>query len=144
MRDEIVFISHLTSHFSTLVSHLFIMQKVTFIDLGSINYADALHIQTQKFNELIETKMQAQSNADAHTLFLCEHEPVITLGKAANQQNILLPEALLRKRELMSYTSTEAAMSRFTVRDSLQAIRFWIWNYSPRILNCICACWKRS
>jgi hypothetical protein len=39
------------------------MQKVTIIDLGLIKYADALAIQTNKFEELIDTKMNARSNS---------------------------------------------------------------------------------
>ena len=66
------------------------MQKISIIDLGLIKYADALDIQTIKFNELIDNKINERSNSDAHYLYLCQHTPVITLGKAANQQNILL------------------------------------------------------
>ena len=68
------------------------MQKIKVQDLGVIKYAAALDIQTQKFNELIEHKLKERSNKDAHYLYLCQHTPVITLGKAANQQNILLSE----------------------------------------------------
>jgi len=74
------------------------MQKVQIIDLGLMKYADALAIQTQKFNELIEHKLQGRSNSDAHILLLCEHHPVITLGKAANEQNILLPEDFIKEK----------------------------------------------
>lgn len=74
------------------------MQKVQVIDAGLIPYADALDMQTAKFNELIEHKMSGHSNADAHCLYLCEHYPVITLGKSAREQNILLPESLLQEK----------------------------------------------
>ena len=74
------------------------MQKVTIIDLGLIKYADALAIQTNKFEELIDSKMNERSNEDAHFLYLCQHKPVITLGKAANQQNILLSEDFLQEK----------------------------------------------
>jgi lipoyl(octanoyl) transferase len=73
------------------------MQKIKVQDLGKIKYATALEIQTQKFNELVENKMNERSNSEAHFLYLCEHEPVITLGKAANEQNILLPEEFLKE-----------------------------------------------
>ena len=49
------------------------MQNINVIDLGLIKYADALDIQTQKFNELIENKINERSNTDAHFLYLCEH-----------------------------------------------------------------------
>jgi lipoyl(octanoyl) transferase len=76
------------------------MQKIKVQDLGVIKYAAALDIQTQKFNELIDTKMNERSNSDAHFLYLCQHTPVITLGKAANQQNILLSEEFLKEKDI--------------------------------------------
>jgi lipoyl(octanoyl) transferase len=41
---------------------------------------------------------QRYAGAIPDTLLLLEHEPVITLGKNARRQHVLLPEALLRKR----------------------------------------------
>lgn len=79
------------------------MQNVTLIDLGIIKYADALDIQTQKFNELIDNKINEHSNSDAHFLFLCEHLPVITLGKAAKEQNILLSEDFLKEKGIETF-----------------------------------------
>ncbi len=74
------------------------MQTITIRDLGLINYADALDVQTNKFNELVKNKWEVRSNADAHYLYLCEHPPVITLGKAAKEQNILLPKEILKNK----------------------------------------------
>lgn len=74
------------------------MQKITLTDLGSVAYATALDLQTQKFNELVENKINERSNSNAHTLFLCEHAPVITLGKAANEANVLLSESFLSEK----------------------------------------------
>lgn len=74
------------------------MQKLNVRDLGIINYADALAIQTQQFNKLIDNKINERSNSDAHFLYVCEHEPVITLGKAANEQNILLSKEFLKEK----------------------------------------------
>lgn len=76
------------------------MQKITFKDLGFIKYADALSIQTNKFEELIAHKIASQSNSNAHFLYLCEHFPVITLGKSAAEQNVLLPEYLLKEKNI--------------------------------------------
>ena len=47
---------------------------------------------------IIDNKINERSNSDAHFLFLCEHQPVITLGKAANQQNILWSEDFLKEK----------------------------------------------
>ena len=74
------------------------MQKISVQDLGKIKYAAALAIQTQKFEELVNNKIKEHSNSDAHFLYLCEHEPVITLGKAANQNNILLADDFLKEK----------------------------------------------
>ena len=74
------------------------MQKIALEDLGIIKYADALEIQTQRFNHLVENKINERSNSDAHFLLLCQHEPVITLGKAANQKNILLSVDFLKEK----------------------------------------------
>lgn len=74
------------------------MQKIKVQDLGIIKYADALEIQMKKFNELIDNKINERSNTDAHFLYVCEHEPVITLGKAANHNNILLSEDFLKEK----------------------------------------------
>ncbi|MBK9328383.1 MAG: lipoyl(octanoyl) transferase LipB [Sphingobacteriales bacterium] len=74
------------------------MQKLQIIDVGLMKYADALAIQTHKFEELIDNKLRGQSNSDAHSLYLCEHHPVITLGKAANEQNVLLSEDFLNEK----------------------------------------------
>lgn len=74
------------------------MQKINVIDLGLIKYTDALAIQTHQFNKLIDNKISERSNSEAHFLYLCEHEPVITLGKAANEQNILLSNEFLKEK----------------------------------------------
>ena len=77
------------------------MHKITVHDLGLIKYADALLIQTNKFDELLQQKINRKNNnADAHSLFLCEHLPVITLGKSAKTQNLLLSEDLLHEKAL--------------------------------------------
>jgi len=76
------------------------MQKIRVHDKGVIQYADALVLQTEKFDELIENKINNIANKDAHHLFLCEHQAVITLGKSAKEQNILLPEALLKQNNI--------------------------------------------
>ena len=76
------------------------MQKINLADLDLIKYADALEIQTQKFNSLIQNKIDGISNTDQHALILCEHEPVITLGKSGKQQNLLLSEEFLSEKHI--------------------------------------------
>lgn len=76
------------------------MQQVHVIDLGKIAYANSLEIQTQKFETLVNNKLNGQSNNDTHFLYLCEHLPVITLGKSANENNVLIPETLLKEKQI--------------------------------------------
>lgn len=74
------------------------MLSVEYIDLGKIPYANALAIQQAHFDLLIENKINGHSNEGLNTFFLCEHFPVITLGKSAEQKNVLLSDALLKEK----------------------------------------------
>lgn len=59
------------------------------LDLGRCQYEEAFEIQM----ELVE---KVQTGQVRDTLILVEHPPVITLGRNADQQNILLPSASLQ------------------------------------------------
>lgn len=72
-----------------------------FEDLGRIAYADALRIQTEAFEALLEAKRTGREGVSR--LFFCEHEPVLTLGKHGKSSNLLVPEALLRERGVALY-----------------------------------------
>ncbi|MDB5228570.1 MAG: lipB [Bacteroidota bacterium] len=76
------------------------MQHIDVIDAGLIKYADALEIQTQKFNLLIQNKIEGISNSGHHALILCEHEPVITLGKSSKPQNLLFSQEFLSQKNI--------------------------------------------
>ena len=58
--------------------------------LGRVRYAEALALQER----LLEAR---QSGAIGDTLLLLEHEPVVTLGRAAREENVLVPRARLEK-----------------------------------------------
>ncbi|MBL7999381.1 MAG: lipoyl(octanoyl) transferase LipB [Candidatus Kapabacteria bacterium] len=60
-------------------------------DWGIIGFRDAW----QRQSEYVE---QIRSGKRSHTLILCEHPTVITLGRAGNRSNILLPEEELERR----------------------------------------------
>ncbi|MEF2145204.1 MAG: lipoyl(octanoyl) transferase LipB [Desulfovibrionaceae bacterium] len=68
------------------------------IDLGLINYQDALEIQLRTHAEVLA--------GGKPTLFLLEHPPVITLGRQGGIDNLHVPEAFLRERgvELVATT----------------------------------------
>jgi lipoyl(octanoyl) transferase len=58
-------------------------RKLEVIRLGRIRYGDAMKLMNERFNARI-----AGTVDDA--LFLLEHEPVLTLGRAAEESNILV------------------------------------------------------
>lgn len=61
--------------------------------LGRVSYAEAHELQRQ----LHEARKRDEI---PDTLLLLEHPPVITLGRAADRQNIIAPESLLNSRGL--------------------------------------------
>lgn len=81
------------------------MNRVKFEDLGTINYKDAWDYQEKIFNETVQIKIKNRE-ADKpkqevkHHLLLCEHTPVITLGKNANASNVLLSKSVLQQKHI--------------------------------------------
>jgi lipoyl(octanoyl) transferase len=59
--------------------------------LGRIPYAEGLALQ----EKLVEERKQGRVS---DTLLLLEHDAVVTLGRNAQAENLLIPEALLRRR----------------------------------------------
>tara|TARA_B100001250_G_scaffold2957_1_gene2533 strand:- start:320 stop:970 length:651 start_codon:yes stop_codon:yes gene_type:complete len=57
-------------------------QKINIVDLGRMDYQSAWDFQKEFHNKVLLGK-------EADTLFLVEHEPVYTLGKNANNNNLL-------------------------------------------------------
>ncbi|MDD3787923.1 MAG: lipoyl(octanoyl) transferase LipB [Petrimonas sp.] len=75
------------------------MQKIDEItDWGIIPYAQAWEKQQQLFNETINRKTNKEKNLQR--LILCQHPHVITLGKSGNENNLLLPEQLLKEKDV--------------------------------------------
>lgn len=77
------------------------MESFTFHDLGRIDYADALKIQTDAFEILLQAKKEGGS--EENKLFFCEHQPVLTIGKSGKDANLLIPEQLLQQRGVSFY-----------------------------------------
>ncbi len=59
-------------------------------DLGLINYEEAFQLQKQTVSKVL----QGQPN----TLYLCEHLPVFTLGRLADERNFLIPPKDIESR----------------------------------------------
>ena len=73
----------------------------TYEDLEKIDYADALRIQTEAFDALLEAK--AAGKTGENRLFFCEHLPVLTIGKSGKEANLLIPEERLKQQGISYY-----------------------------------------
>jgi lipoyl(octanoyl) transferase len=67
------------------------MRSFTAHWLGRIRYADAHALQER----LLAARIRGESG---DTLLLLEHEPVVTLGRGAHAENVLVPRAELERR----------------------------------------------
>lgn len=77
------------------------MESFTFHDLGSIGYAQALTVQTEAFEALLDNK--ARSIQGENKLYFCEHQPVLTIGKSGKESNLLIPAELLQQKGISFY-----------------------------------------
>lgn len=84
----------------------FELQEVILDDAGEISYAQAWERQEAIFARTVQIKIDnrlkpdsAQENTEHH-LILCEHPPVVTLGKNADVANLLIPESGTDKVEV--------------------------------------------
>ena len=77
------------------------MGKIIYKDLGRIDYPEALKVQTEAFeaSEAFEALLWAKASGEerVNTLFFCEHNPVLTLGKSGKEANLLVSEAYLKQ-----------------------------------------------
>lgn len=75
-------------------------KRVTYKDLGSIDYKEAWDYQESLFNEIVEAKRKAENDPQVippNYLLFCEHPHVYTLGKSGEQQNLLISDEFLKK-----------------------------------------------
>ncbi|WP_373697700.1 lipoyl(octanoyl) transferase LipB [Porphyromonas loveana] len=75
--------------------------EYTYQDCGRIDYESALNLQRDLFTQAVDTKLEGHT--PENTLLFCEHEPVLTLGKHGHEENLLLPEQLLKNRGIRLY-----------------------------------------
>ncbi len=76
-------------------------KKTQFINLGLIDYKNALDYQVDLFNKILAVKSEnrtlpdeAQKATDNFLIF-CEHPPVFTLGKSGDEKNLLISKEKL-------------------------------------------------
>ena len=72
------------------------MESFSYYDLGRIEYGEALDLQTNSFQSLIDAKRKGLE--EQNCLYFCEHNPVLTLGKSGKETNLLVPELLLKEK----------------------------------------------
>ena len=72
------------------------MESFSYYDLGRIEYGEALDLQTNSFQSLIDAKRKRLE--EQNCLYFCEHNPVLTLGKSGKETNLLVPELLLKEK----------------------------------------------
>lgn len=63
-------------------------ERLNILDIGRKKYAEVLNLQEELFYRNVDAKLR-QLPTENH-LILCEHEPVYTLGKSGDRQNILV------------------------------------------------------
>ena len=73
------------------------------MDLGLIIYKKAWDLQEKYLKGIIDIKManrhlEKKDQKKAPLSFVCEHPPVITLGRSGNMENLLFNEAFLAER----------------------------------------------
>lgn len=74
------------------------MSKAILHDAGLIEYGNAWQMQKELFHLSIEEKLQGKT--PKHHLIICEHPHVYTLGKSADQSNLLLSQSELKSRSI--------------------------------------------
>ncbi|MGA2775110.1 MAG: lipoyl(octanoyl) transferase LipB [Candidatus Omnitrophota bacterium] len=67
--------------------------KVKFFDLGLTDYTTSHDFQKQLLNKVKDNEIE-------HALISCRHYPVITLGRQAKLENLLVSEKELEKNEI--------------------------------------------
>lgn len=72
------------------------MESFNYYDLHRIDYQDALAMQMDAFDALVQAKKNGTQ--DVNKLFFCEHNPVLTIGKSGKDSNLLISETLLAKK----------------------------------------------
>ena len=77
-------------------------KKVTYNNIGLIEYKKAWHYQEGLFNEILTAKEHNKKSDDrvlvSNHLLFCEHPHVYTIGKSGNNENLLISDAFLASK----------------------------------------------
>lgn len=109
------------------------------LDLGLINYREALSFQKSLAKDVAAGIRQS-------TLILCEHNPVITLGRQARKENILKAEAELTAAGITIINTNRGGdvtlhlpgqlivYPVFDLRRSRKDIHMFLWNLEEAVI----------
>ena len=82
-------------------------KKVSFKDLGLIDYKKCWNFQEELFAEILTVKSsnrkEGKTVATKNHLIFCEHPHVYTLGKSDDEKNLLVNEDYLKSRGATFY-----------------------------------------
>jgi lipoyl(octanoyl) transferase len=73
-------------------------QQVFFKDLGLRSYKEIWELQEFLLKQNTDKKFNGDNASTIHHLLFVEHNPVYTLGKSGNENNILISEEMLKMR----------------------------------------------
>jgi len=85
------------------------MRDVKVEDIGLRDYLEVWEYQKKRFQAAIDTKLanrnlpETEQQTPQNYLVFCEHPHVVTLGKSGDMGNLLLSEALLKKKGIQFY-----------------------------------------
>jgi lipoate-protein ligase B len=69
------------------------MKKIRIIDSGLINYRDGIKLQ----KKIVQQRLKGEV---PDTLILCEHYPVITIGRKGKKSDLLVSEKFLKEKKV--------------------------------------------
>ena len=78
-------------------------RSIQFRDLGLIDYKEAWDLQEESLASVVKEKLDAGKSAgngfnpEEQVVYFCEHLHVYTMGKSGQNQNLLIPDAFLKK-----------------------------------------------
>jgi len=84
-------------------------RKVTFRDIGLIDYKEAWDYQESLFREVVNKKLANRSLGEEEKVFtgnyllFCEHPHVFTIGKSGSEDNLLIKQENLSQRNIAYY-----------------------------------------
>ncbi len=71
---------------------------ISFCDLGMIDYKEAWELQERTLMKVISEKPgTGNGGPPSQVVYFCEHPHVYTLGKSGKNQNLLIPDDILKK-----------------------------------------------